>query len=100
MIDMVDEHDCFDISPLIPALDEFEAELHKSLTGLDHSDLSQKLTIEASIYGELIQILDKHGLRTYGLATAVQKYYNYFLVNVIATEPAPQTIRQIKIPLT
>ena len=99
MIDIIEEHSEFNVSPLAPALDEFEASVRKSLLGIDHSDLNQRLTMEAWIYGELVQILDKHGLRTFGLATGVRKYFNYFVVDVIVNEPKPRAIRQIRIPL-
>ncbi|MFA7467391.1 MAG: hypothetical protein WCY82_03885 [Desulfotomaculaceae bacterium] len=100
MIDIIENYSDFNISSLAPALDEFEASVRKSMIGIDHSDLNQRLTMEAWIYGELIQVLDKRGLRTYGLATGVRKYFSYFVVDVITTEPQPRTIRQIKIPLT
>ncbi len=99
MIDIVEEFDDYNASPLAAALDEFESSVRKSLQGVDHSDLNQRLTMEAWIYGELVQILDKHGLRTYGLATGVRKYFNHFVVDIIAVEPKPKTIRQIRIPL-
>lgn len=99
MIDIVEEQKEYNISPLIPALDEFEEEVRKTLVGVNHADLNERLTLEARIYGELVQVLDKYGLRTYGLATAVRKYFSYFVVEVIITEPRPRTIRKIKIPL-
>lgn len=98
VIEMVEEHKSFNISPLLPALDEFEESVRESLAGVDHKDLNQRLTVEARIYGELIQTLDKYGLRTYGLATAIRKYHSYFVVEVFVSEPAPRTIKQIKIP--
>lgn len=99
MIDMVEEHSEYNLSPLTPALDEFEEEVRKTIAGVNHSDLNQRLTLEARIYGELVQVLDRYGLRTYGLATAVRKYFSYFVVDVIAVEPAPRTIREIRIPI-
>lgn len=100
MIDIIEEYSDFNVAPFAPALDEFETSVRKSLQEVDHEDLSQRLTIEAWIYGELIQILDKNGLRTYGLATGVRRYFNHFVVDIIVTEPQPQIIRQIIIPLT
>ncbi|MCL2336612.1 MAG: hypothetical protein FWC60_04240 [Firmicutes bacterium] len=99
MIDIIEDCEEFNISPLVPALDEFEASVRKSLQGIDDSDLNQRLSMEAWIYGELVQILDRHGLRTYGLATGVHKQFSHFVVDVIASESKPKTIRQIRIPL-
>jgi hypothetical protein len=99
MIDLVEEYSEYQISPLIPVLDEFEANIRDSLAGIKHSDLKDKLILEAKIYGELVQTMDKHGMRTYGLATAIKKYYNYLAVEVFINGPKSKTIRVIKIPL-
>ena len=100
MIDIIENYTRYEISPLLPALDEFELAVSKTLFGTDHDDLNEKLLVEARIYGELVQILDRHGLRTYGLATAIKKYYSYFIVQVYVNDPHPRTIREIKIPIT
>ncbi|WP_027364476.1 hypothetical protein [Desulfotruncus alcoholivorax] len=99
MIDIIENYTEYEISPLIPALDEFELAVTKTLVGIAHDDLTEKLFVEAQIYGELVQILDRHGLRTFGLATAIKKYYSYFIVEVYINDPQPRTIRKIKIPI-
>ncbi|WP_092471525.1 hypothetical protein [Desulfotruncus arcticus] len=99
MIDLIEDYNKYEISPLIPALDEFEMAVSKTLVGTAHEDLTEKLFIEARVYGELVQILDRHGLRTFGLATAIKKYYSYFIVEVYISDPQPRTIREIKIPI-
>lgn len=99
MIDLVENYSEYQISPLLPVLDEFETNIRSLLAGIKYSDLKDKLILEAKIYGELIQTMDKHGMRTYGLATAIKKYYNYFAVEVFINDPKPRTIRVIKIPL-
>jgi len=58
------------------------------------------MLMEAAIYGYLIQTLDKYGLRTFGLATAIKKYYSYFVVEVLLNDPEPKTILEVKIPIS
>ncbi|AGL03352.1 hypothetical protein [Desulfoscipio gibsoniae] len=99
MIDMVEEYIKYDVTPLIPALNEFTAYVQQALIGINHSELNDRLMLEATIYGNLVQTLDKYGLRTFGLATAIRKYLNYFVVEVIINDPEPRIIREIKIPI-
>lgn len=99
MIDFIEDYTNYEISPLLPALDEFERAVSKTLAGTAHKDLNEKLFVEAKIYGELVQILDRHGQRTFGLATAIKRYYSYFIVEVSINDPQPRTIREIKIPI-
>jgi len=99
LIDLVEEYVSFDTSPLIPALNEFAEHVRETLSGIKHADLNDRLMLEAKIYGSLIQILDKYGLRSFGMSTAIQKYYSYFVVEVLINDPEPQIIKKIKIPL-
>lgn len=98
MIDLVEEYIEYDISPLIPALNEFEEIVCEAFVGINHLDINNRLTLEAKIYGNLIQILDKHGLRSFGLSTAIRKYFSYFVVEVLLNDPEPKIIKEIKIP--
>ncbi len=99
MIDMVEEHTEYDISLFTPALNEFSEYVRQELAGFNHTELSNRLILEATIYGSLIQTLDKYGLRTFGLATAIKKYYSYFMVEVLLYNPEPKTILEVKIPI-
>jgi len=99
MIDMVEEYIEYDISPLTPALNEFSKYVQQALSSVNQDKLNDRLILEATIYGSLIQTLDKHGLRTFGLATAIRKYYSYIVVEVSITDPEPKKIREIKIPI-
>ncbi len=99
MIDMVEEYTEYDISPLTPALNEFSEYVRQVLVGVNHTELSNRIVLEATIYGNLIQTLDKYGLRTFGLATAIKKYYSYFLVEVLLNNPEPKKILEVKIPI-
>ncbi|WP_347490329.1 hypothetical protein [Desulfoscipio sp. XC116] len=98
MIDIVEDYTKYDTSPLTPALDEFSDYVRQALAGVSYTELNDRLMLEASIYGNLVQTLDKYGLRTFGLATAIKKSYNYLVVEVIINAPEPKTIRKIKIP--
>ncbi len=99
MIELVEEqNEHYNTTPLAPALQEFADNIREVLAGIEQADLNEKLVIEAKIYGNLVQTLDKYGLRTYGLATAVKKYYSYFTVEVITTGDNPKIIKEIKIP--
>lgn len=100
MIDMVEEYIEYDISPLTPALNEFSEYVRQELAGINHTELNDRIMLEANIYGSLIQTMDKHGLRTFGLATAIKKYYSYFVVEVLVNCPEPKTILEIKIPVS
>lgn len=99
MIDIVEKYDKYDVSTILPALNEFEERIRDIAKEIDHTDFNNKLLLEAKIYGDLIQTMDKYGLRTYGLATTVRKYYSYFVVDIILTETKPITIREISIPI-
>lgn len=100
MIDMVEEYIEYDISPFKPALNEFSENIRQVLAGVNHAELNDRIMLEASIYGNLIQTMDKYGLRTFGLATAIKKYYSYFVVEVLVNCPEPKTILEIKIPFS
>jgi len=99
MIDMVEEYIEYDISPLTPALNEFSEHVQQILAGVNHTELSNRLILEATIYGNLVQTFDKYGLRTFGLATAIKKYYSYFIVEVLLNNSEPKTILEVKIPV-
>lgn len=106
MIDLVDKADLeqepgeYQLTPLLPILDEFEVEIRRLLTGISKKELQDRLILEAKIYGELVQAMDKHGMRTYGLATAIKKYNKFLVVEVFRNTTSPHTIRVIKIPLS
>jgi uncharacterized protein Usg len=100
MIDIVEEYTSYDISPLTPALNEFSEYVQQVLAGVNRIELNDRIMLEASIYGNLIQTLDKYGLRTFGLATAIKKYYSYFVVEVLINNPDPTTILEVKIPIS
>lgn len=99
MIDMVEEYTEYDISPLTPALNEFSEYVQQAMAGINPDELNNRLMLEAAIYGYLVQTLDKYGMRTFGLATAIKKYFSYFVVEVILNDPDPKTIKEIRIPV-
>ncbi|TYO93359.1 hypothetical protein [Desulfallas thermosapovorans] len=99
MIDMVEEYTEYDIAPLTPALNEFSRYVQQAMAGINSDALNNRLMLEAAIYGYLVQTLDKYGMRTFGLATAIKKYFSYFVVEVILNAPEPKTIKEIRIPV-
>jgi len=100
MIELVEEYNEYDISPIVPALNEFSAYVQEAFVGINHTELNNRMLMEAAIYGYLVQTLDKYGLRTFGLATAIKKYYSYFVVEVLLNDPEPKTILEVKIPIS
>lgn len=99
MIEMVEKHPEYDISSLTPALNEFSKYVRQALAGIDRTELNDRIRLEASIYGNLVQTMDKYGQRTFGLATAIKKYHSYFVVQVLVNYPEPKTILEVKIPV-